>query len=212
MTKNLKNVLAIACAFFLVVSLANAGDIVPNSFSKGDVVSASKMNQNFAELENAFGDALSWLYLRYDYTVDDRGVYANVSDGIYARCNAGEVLVTATVSCISSDFDPSTTNWGLVNDQSIYYDSDTDEWYVYGECSSDALLYDSSKYGPAVKICLICGSTGTVGEVYAASSSNSRSVYQPDNADVPKPEISDGFTAFLKEKKRIGDLRGRYVK
>jgi hypothetical protein len=39
--------------FFICNSSAYAGDIVPNTFAPGEVVSADKMNENFTALENA---------------------------------------------------------------------------------------------------------------------------------------------------------------
>ena len=150
--------------FLFSLNQAFAADLVPNTFSAGEVISASEMNANFNSLEQAINtvssdlsQAINTVYSTIRWIEDPAGnTFASSSDTATATCLANEVITGGTCSCTATNFNSSISNWGSVWFCDIVGKS------VIGVCASRDLLYDSNKYGPPIKVYAICASATTV--------------------------------------------------
>lgn len=146
----------------LLTSYIYAGDIVPNIFKPGDIVSASKMNQNFEALENSFSNAIESVTT----TVRVNGAPFNtdswaISKIFTVQCNPGEVLTGGNCTSVHADQDLDTTNIGIIASCVITETSVLGASVVFPEIS------DLLKFGPPITVQAICASAVTVDGIQA---------------------------------------------
>jgi hypothetical protein len=104
-----------ALALLQITSIVHAGEIVPNTFSSGDTVSASKMNDNFSELEFYLLGAVDYLTITVRENSDsNNSTFWGVSDVVIVTCNVDELLVGGNCTSDHDDFNSSTTNYGII--------------------------------------------------------------------------------------------------
>jgi hypothetical protein len=146
---HMKTIIIFLMSLTFFTSLAHA---VPNTFSVGETVSASKMNQNFNALENAIGSAISEVTFITRYTAINYGTSygSSGSEVATASCAADEVITGASCSCLTTGANFSVTNFGQVAYCDIAGDS------VVGSCSANSLVYINGLYGPPITVYARC--------------------------------------------------------
>ena len=169
-TKRIKEI-SVFFALMLLSPVVYSGDIVPNTFQSGDIVSASKINANFTALENATQNAIDYLTI----TIRENGSSGNVSSWVTSElisvsCNHGELLVGGVCSCAHADFTTSNTNLGWV--AACGFSSNG----VLGFTATDLSVSDSWKNGPPITVQAVCASATLIGassfETLDSTSSN----------------------------------------
>jgi hypothetical protein len=162
---------------------------VPNTFSNGEVVSASEMNANFTALSNSIV-AVASAVNSASTTIREADDSANTTEWFSAiktvNCQAGEVLTGASCSCYHTNSNAATTYSGTVKSCLVAGNG------VAGYCASDiydVVVWGNKSYGPPITVQAICMSIGLT--------SSSSKLSAP--LDSTEPIISDELLA-LKQK------------
>lgn len=150
--------LIVATICLMIAPLSFAGEIVPNTFSAGDTVSASRMNQNFEALESAVEGGISDIII----TIRENGSAYNteswvVSQLYTAQCSAGELLTGGMCTPTHTDQNFENTNIGFIGSCKITSTS------VSGFTTAYYEFHDDSNYGPPITVQAICARAVTVG-------------------------------------------------
>lgn len=166
--------LMVSAISMMICSTGFAGDIVPNTFSAGDTVSASRMNQNFEALENAVEGAMGDVFIavRQNGAAYETSSWA-VSDVMSIQCNSGELLTGGMCSPSHPDRNADTTNLGYVVSCAITPTA------VIGFSAAIFDIADTGKYGPAITVQAVCASALPVGDILANRSSRVVSTSEP---------------------------------
>ncbi len=145
----MKVAILIFAAFTFLAPIAHA---VPNTFSAGESVSASKMNQNFTALENALGNTISQLTITTRYAGYNFGTtYGSLASEVAtASCLEDEVITGGTCSCITENSNFNNTNFGQVSFCTIAGNN------IVGSCMANSMVYDDGLYGPPISIFINC--------------------------------------------------------
>jgi len=132
---------------------------VPNTFSSGQTVSSSKINQNFDTLETAIDGKLGTVLFVSRTTVLRPNYGSFLTSGIAsASCLPGEIATGVSCSCNDgySSGDPGyiDSNLGTLYGCDFGYTGN----YAMGACVADGYMSDTSLPGPAVSVTIVCSS------------------------------------------------------
>jgi|GEM_PF-6024601 len=171
----------LACVFIFTTSNVFAGNLVPNTFTNGETISSSKMNDNFTSLEGAVNTAITNVSITQRSNGSSHNISNNMgSEVVTQTCATDEILFGGTCSCFHSNNDSTTTNFGVLAYCDIVGNA------ILGTCFSEALTYSSFKYGPAVTVNASCVARVTVADGTTSPAASLKSL-----ASVQAQEIQD---------------------
>jgi hypothetical protein len=168
---------------------AYAGEIVPNTFFSGDIISAGKMNANFSALDSAAADAINEIYITPRESVSNYSTSSwVVSEIVSVSCLEGELLTGCNCLQASESYDETTTNLGFT----VYCMPGSD--FVIGFSSVDPDLASIYLYGPPITVQAYCIS------IDRTRSSNKAVSIQSEDQVIPVSEEFEMIKAKMEVK------------